>query len=337
MGGKGDLMETALVTGGAGFIGSHVVDVLIGRGYRTIVVDNLFSGKKENVNSQAEFHYLDICSPELKEIFTREKISWVFHLAAQIDVSRSVIEPQWDAKVNILGLINVLENCRVFNVRGIVFASSVAIYGESHSLPVRETTPKGPFSPYGVSKLTSEYYLYYYHRIHGLPYVALRYSNVFGPRQSIQGEAGVVAKFLGKMLDGETCTIFGDGESIRDYVFVEDVARANLAAIDKIRHLPMAASIDDRAFNIATGLQTSVTELFKSLKELTGYKGEPRYAPVRKGDLNKSYQNIDHARQILGWEPSLNLAEGLKKTFNYWKIKDPAIKTSAENSLIKSP
>ncbi|HEX7475202.1 MAG TPA: NAD-dependent epimerase/dehydratase family protein, partial [Dehalococcoidales bacterium] len=240
--------------------------------------------------------------------------------AAQIDVRKSVDDPRYDAQVNIDGLLNLLENCRRHRVKGVLFASSGgAIYGETTVLPADETTPKSPLSPYAVSKLTAENYLYYYYRVHGLPYIALRYSNVYGPRQNIGGEAGVIAIFTGKMLAGKTATIFGDGEQVRDYVYVEDVARANLLALGKLENLPLADSIDDRAYNIATGTGTTVNELYARLSEITGSGGRATFAAERKGELRKIFLDIRKAGTEISWKPSVSLSEGLNKTVDYWR------------------
>ncbi len=221
-----------LVTGGAGFIGSNLVDGFLAAGHEVVVVDNLSSGKRQNLNAGARFYELDIGDPGLGEVFARERFDLVNHHAAQIDVRHSVTDPQSDARTNILGLLNIMENCRRHGVRGVVFASSGGVvYGEPSRLPATETFPKGPLSPYGVSKLASEFYLCYYAQVMGIPYVTLRYGNVYGPRQDPHGEAGVVAIFGEKLLRGETPVIYGDGEQLRDYVFVGDVVRANLLAI----------------------------------------------------------------------------------------------------------
>ncbi len=315
-------MATVLVTGGAGFIGSHIVDLLVSSGFKVVVVDNLSTGKQENVHPRAAFRCVDICSRELAKVFEEFKIDWVCHQAAQIDVRKSVTDPQFDASVNIGGLLNVLENSLRKGVKGVVFASSGgAIYGEPVSLPAGETADKGPLSPYGVSKLTSENYLYYYHRTCGLEYIALRYANVYGPRQDTNGEAGVIAIFTGKMLDGGTPSIFGDGEQTRDFVFVEDVARANLLALRKLEFVqggPQASSIDDRAFNIATGKATSVNELFAGLKSITGYRGQARYEAERKGEVRQIYLDNHKAETHLSWKPLVNITDGLKITADYW-------------------
>jgi UDP-glucose 4-epimerase len=318
-------MATVLVTGGAGFIGSHVVDALVERKFRVMVVDNLSAGKKENINSEASFHCLDIRSGKLDSLFRENQIDWVIHHAAQIDVRKSVDDPRFDAEVNIGGLLNVLENCRRHGVKGVVFASSGgAIYGEPVLLPVVETTAKGPLSPYGVSKLTAENYLFYYYRTFNLPYIALRYANVYGPRQDTGGEAGVIAIFIGRMASGRSISIFGDGEQLRDYVFVEDVARANVQALKKLESsqgVPVSASIDDRAYHIATSTGTSVNRLFTNLKEITGFKDEAQYEVERKGELRRIFLDIQKAENELTWKPAVKLSDGLKKTVAYWSGK----------------
>ncbi len=312
-------MSTVLVTGGAGFIGSHIVDALIMHGFRVIVVDNLSSGKKGNVNRKATFHCLDICNAELGDIFAEEKIDWVNHHAAQIDVRRSVVDPQQDAQVNILGLVNLLGNCLRHRVKGIIFASSGgAVYGEPSELPVAETCPKGPLSPYGVSKLSSEYYLYYFHRVHSLPYIAMRYGNVYGTRQDPHGEAGVAAIFTGKMLAGETPTIFGDGKQLRDYIFVEDVALANLQAMQRLADMPSPNSIDDNAYNIGTGVGTSVNELFACLRKIIGFSNDARHGPDRKGELRQIILDVSKAERGLSWKPSVSLFDGLKRLVDFF-------------------
>lgn len=307
-----------LVTGGAGFIGSHLVDALVARGHEVIVVDNLTSGHKENLHPAARFYLRDICSPEMEEVFKREKPELVNHHAAQIDVRRSVADPGEDARVNITGLLNLLQNCVRHKVKGVIFASSGGVvYGEPAELPVREEYPKGPLSPYGVSKLASEYYLYCFTRVHGLPYVALRYGNVYGPRQDPHGEAGVVAIFGNKMLQGETPTIYGDGEQLRDYVYVQDVVRANLLAMEKLLQDPLSSlgkGIDGAAYNIGTGKGTSVKELFRLLKKVVGYRGEAAYGPERAGELKRIYLDCGKAREELGWRAEIELEEGLKYT-----------------------
>jgi len=332
-----------LVTGGAGFIGSHIVDALVAVGHRVVVVDDLSGGKEENLNPAARFYRLDVCSPELEKVFRDEKIEFVNHHAAQIDVRRSVADPMEDARVNIQGLLNILENCRRFQVRGVVFASSGGVvYGEPQALPVAENYPKGPLSPYGVSKLSSEYYLYCFAQVAGLPYVALRYGNVYGPRQDPHGEAGVVAIFGLKMLAGETPVIYGDGEQLRDYVYVGDVVRANLLAMRRLLDgrerksaqsdpggaagagapgesapAPGVPGVDGPAYNIGTGVGTSVNELFALLSDLTGYRGEAQRGPERPGELRRIYLDCTRAFRELGWRPEVSLREGLRRTVEF--------------------
>lgn len=307
-----------LVTGGAGFIGSHVVDALLRAGHEVVVVDNLSTGKRENINPAARFYEMDICSPALAAVFRKESIEVVNHHAAQIDVRRSVAAPEEDARINIQGLLNLVENCLRYGVKGVVFASSGGVvYGEPAELPVTESFPKGPLSPYGVSKLTSEYYLYCFARTHALPYVALRYANVYGPRQDPHGEAGVVAIFGQKMLRGETPTIYGDGEQLRDYVYVDDVVQANLLALEHLAHSVSPHAIghlDALAYNIGTGRGTSVNELFGLLGTITGYSGKATYGAERPGELKKIYLDASKAARELGWKPQVGLEEGLRRT-----------------------
>ncbi len=313
-------MSTVLVTGGAGFIGSHLVDAFLSEGHRVVVVDDLSSGRRENLNPKARFFQLDLCDPTLKEIFAQEKIDWINHHAAQIDVRQSVANPQEDARINLLGLLHLLENALRHSVKGVIFASSGGVvYGEPAFLPVREDFPKGPLSPYGVSKLSAEYYLYYYYRVHGLPYIALRYGNVYGPRQDPHGEAGVAAIFTSLMLRGETPTIFGDGHQIRDFVYVEDVARANLLALERLQEISPPASLDEHAYNVGSGASTSINELFDRLKALTGFRGEPIYGPERPGELKRIYLDVSKAAHELGWQPTTTLQEGLQRTVAYFQ------------------
>ncbi|HQC88733.1 MAG TPA: NAD-dependent epimerase/dehydratase family protein, partial [Acetomicrobium sp.] len=311
-------MFTVLVTGGAGFIGSHVVDTFIEEGHKVVVVDNLTQGKLENINSKALFYNLDICDAALEHVFEKERPDYICHHAAQIDVRKSVADPLYDAKINILGLLNILSSSIKIGVKGVVFASSGGVvYGEPDVLPVPEDHPKGPLSPYGVSKLSSEYYLYYYNSVFGLPYIALRYANVYGPRQDPMGEAGVVAIFTNKMLRGEEPTIYGDGNQVRDYVFVGDVARANLLSLQHLDKMDFPSSIDDHAFNIGTSAGTSVNELYALLSEIIGFTKMANREEPRKGELYKIYLDIRKAREDLGFNPSVSLRDGLKATISY--------------------
>jgi UDP-glucose 4-epimerase len=302
-----------LVTGGAGFIGSHVVDKLIENGYGVIVVDNLSSGKVENLNRNALFYEQSIEDEEMMErIFSLHRPEYVFHLAAQASVAISVREPVRDAETNIIGSLVLLEKSIKYGVKKFIFSSTGgAIYGENVKVfPTPETETPHPISPYGIAKYSTEMYLEFFAREYGLKYTVLRYANVYGPRQDPYGEAGVVAIFTERMLRGEEVHIFGDGEYVRDYVYVDDVVRANLLAMEKG---------DNEVFNIGTGRGTTVNQLFKLLKEITGYDKEPVYKPPRKGDVRKSILDYTKAKEKLGWEPKVSLEEGLKLTVEYFR------------------
>jgi len=300
-----------LVTGGAGFIGSNVVDAYIEKGYEVIVVDDLSSGKKENLNKKAKFYNLDICDKALEEVFNKEGIDIVNHHAAQVDVRKSIADPAFDARINIEGSLNILENCRKYKIKKIIFASSGGvIYGECGNLPPNEDSPISPLSPYGVSKYAMECYLSTYEKIYGLKYTALRYGNVYGPRQDPYGEAGVVAIFSGKMLNNEEVNIFGDGEQVRDYVYVRDVVKANILCLE---------NGDNEIFNIGTGESTLVNQLFSEMKELTQYSKEAVYKPSRAGELMRSSLDVKKAEQKLGWKAGVGIREGLKKTIDFFK------------------
>ncbi|MBI3805097.1 MAG: GDP-mannose 4,6-dehydratase [Nitrospirae bacterium] len=300
-----------LVTGGAGFIGSHLVDRLIQDGHQVVIVDNLSTGKKKNINKEAVFYKADICSSRLERIFQKEKPEVVSHHAAQMDVRRSVSDPSFDAQTNIIGLLNLLECAVKHGTRRIIFASSGgAIYGEQEIFPAPENHPTRPLSPYGVSKLSSEHYLYYYQKVCGLDYTALRYSNVYGPRQDPFGEAGVVAIFAQKMLRGEQPVINGNGMQTRDYVFVEDVVEANMAVFH--------SQIND-AFNVATGKETSVNQLFRFLLDVTGSDAKEIHGPEKKGEQIRSCLDAQKLHKTLEWEPRVALPEGLMKTVEYFK------------------
>jgi UDP-glucose 4-epimerase len=307
-------MARVLVTGGAGFIGSHIADGYIGRGDEVWIVDDLSRGKRGNLPPAARFIELSIADAGLDAVF-REAGGFdvVNHHAAQIDVRVSVDDPRHDAAINVDGLLNVLQCAHRHGTGRIIFVSSGGVvYGEPDERPTPETAPKAPLSPYGVSKLSAEYYLYYYHRIHGLEYVAVRYSNVYGPRQDPHGEAGVVAIFSTRLLTEQPITIFGDGEQTRDYVFVGDVVAANLLLTDA--ELPPARSIDDRGFNVGTARETSVNELAASLMKVSDRSVPVQHAPERKGELRHSCLAIRHADR-LGWAPRVTLDEGLRQTY----------------------
>lgn len=290
-----------LVTGGAGFIGSHIVDRYVELGHNVIIVDNLSTGNKEFINPKARFYKLDITSPRLKDVFIKEKPDIVNHHAAQIDIRKSVEEPVFDAKVNILGSLNVIKNCLDFGVKKIIFASSGgAVYGEPEYLPVPETHKTQPISPYGIAKLAIENYLC----VMGLDYTILRYANVYGPRQNPLGEAGVCAIFWGRMKRNQPCILYGFGEPIRDYVYVGDIVDANVLAL---------TNGSGGIYNLGTGIGTSVKEIFGILKELTGYRLEPEYRPLRTGELHRIYLDCTKANRELGWSPKISLREGLRR------------------------
>jgi UDP-glucose 4-epimerase len=302
-----------LITGGAGFIGSHTVDALVAaKSHNLAVLDDLSSGKRERLDPSVRLHHADIRNAdEVRLIIDRERPEVLMHLAAQMDVRKSVAEPTFDAEVNIGGFLNLLEAGRQKGLKRVIFASTGgAIYGEQEQFPCNELHPCHPLSPYGISKLATEAYLFFYKMQYGIDYVALRYGNVYGPRQDPHGEAGVVAIFCGHILARRPCTIYGDGEQTRDYVYVGDVARANLAA------LSTAAS---GAFNIGTGLETSVNQLFRVLARIAGINEPPTFAPMRPGEQRRSVISPARAASELGWQPKVTLEEGLKRTFDSFK------------------
>ena len=305
----------ALVTGGAGFIGSHVADLFIHEGYDVEIIDDLSSGNRANLPGNAKFHEVSIASSDAARIVREGAFDAVVHLAAQIDVRKSVADPIFDATTNIVGTLNILEAIRASGRRTrIAFTSTGgAIYGDFNTPPNVETFVKDPESPYAISKLSAEYYLAYYGRVHGIEHVALRFGNVYGPRQDPHGEAGVVAIFCSRILEGKPLTIFGDGLQTRDYVYVGDVARAVFLGVTG--KLPQAERVDARAFNVGTGIGTSVVELARLLQEAAGSNADIVFAPKRPGEQQESFLDASKARALLGWEPNVTLAEGLAKTF----------------------
>ena len=299
-----------LLTGGAGFIGSHVAEALLERGHEVAVVDDLSSGKRANVPEEAVFYEADVRTG-CGEVFAAFRPEALSHQAAQMDVRRSVREPDFDADVNVIGTVRLLQNCLEHDVSRVVFASTGgAIYGEQHEFPAPENHPQYPVSPYGVSKLAGERYLHYYHAQHGLPYRALRYANVYGPRQDPHGEAGVVAIFCGNLAAGRPSTIFGTGEQTRDYVHVGDVARANVIALE--------GEAPPGAYNVGTGVETNVNELYDLLQQASGKDLPPEYAPARPGEQSRSSVDPKKAARELGWHPEVKLAAGLEETFRYF-------------------
>ncbi len=305
-------MSKVAVTGGAGFIGSHIVDLLIEKNYDVVVIDDLSTGKRENINDSAKFYETNICDPYLREILGKEGPDYVIHQAAQVSVRDSLSDPRFDAHTNILGSLSLLESCRDLCIEKIIYASSGgAIYGEPQYLPVDEKHPVMPLSPYGVSKYTVENYLYTYEKNFDLDYVSLRYSNVYGPRQDPFGEAGVIAIFINRFLNNQNPIINGDGGQTRDFVFVEDIAKANLLALEK--------DTDSRVFNIGMGIETSVGELYNRLKKILDSKLFPIYGDPIRGEVRKICLDSSLARKELGWTPENTLNDGLEKTIEWFK------------------
>lgn len=305
-----------LVTGGAGFIGSHVVDAIVAAGgHQVAVLDDLSSGKREQVNPAAVFYHADIRNgEEVRMAMDREKPEVMVHLAAQMDVRKSVADPVYDAEVNISGFLNLMEAGRRHGLKRVVFSSTGgAIYGEQRIFPCDEEHPTRPVSPYGVAKLATEAYLFFYQLQYGIEYAAMRYANVYGPRQDPHGEAGVVAIFCGRLLEGRPCSIFGDGEQTRDYVYVGDVVRATVAAI---------ASKASGAINVGTGIETSVNQLYRALAAAAGVNRPPEYAAARAGEQSRSVISPARAGRELGWKPEVALEEGLRRTFEYFRGRD---------------
>ncbi|AEI66995.1 NAD-dependent epimerase/dehydratase family protein [Corallococcus macrosporus] len=302
-----------LVTGGAGFIGSHVCDEFLRGGHEVIALDDLSGGKRENLDPRVRLAVHDIRSREASELIKSEKPDVLCHLAAQMDVRRSVDDPSFDADVNIRGMLNLLEAARVSGVKKVIFSSTGgAIYGEQDVFPAPESHPTRPISPYGVSKASGELYLGYYRAQYGLPYVALRYANVYGPRQNPHGEAGVVAIFSQRLIAGQGCTIFGEGKQTRDFVFGPDVARANRLAFEKDYV---------GAINIGTGVETDINRLYALLAEAAGSSVPVTHAPGKPGEQLRSCVDNALARKVLGWEPGVDVREGLRRTIEYFRQK----------------
>jgi UDP-glucose 4-epimerase len=304
---------SVLITGGAGFIGSHVVDAIIEKGLKAVIIDDFSTGKERNINREATFYRLDIQDPKLDSVFKDERPEYVYHLAAQVDVRRSITDPILDARINVLGTINLLLNCVRHDVKKVVFASSGgAIYGEQEFFPAPETHSLKPVSPYGVAKLAAENYLHYFRNEFGLDFISLRYSNVYGPRQDPCGEAGVIAVFVQKMLQGEIPVINGDGEQTRDFIYVGDVVEANVLALSN--------NSEDKTFNIGTGIETSVNDVFHRLRELINPSLVEKHGAPLKGEQRRSVIECSKAREHLCWEPRTLLKDGLRRTCEYFKV-----------------
>ena len=302
-----------LVTGGAGFIGSHIVDALLAAGHDVAVVDDLSRGRRTQVADAARLHVVDVRTPQLHDVLRDERPEVVFHQAAQIDVRRSVSEPLLDTEINVLGMVNLLQACVSSGVRRVVFASSGgAIYGDTEQIPTPEDHPAQPASLYGAAKLCAEAYGGVYAQLYGLEFVSLRYANVYGPRQDPHGEAGVVAIFARKLLGDEVPVINGDGTQSRDYVHVGDVVRANLLAAAADRS-------DLGAYNIGTGRETDVNQLFASLREACGVATEAMHGPGKPGEQRRSCLDASRAQRMLGWVPQVSLEDGLGGTVEFFR------------------
>lgn len=298
-----------LVTGGAGFIGSHIVDAYIRTGHEVTVVDDLSTGNRDNLNPAARFVELDIAGPALEQVFQSAKFEVVNHHAAQINVRRSLEDPVFDARVNVIGSLNVINLACRSGVKRVIFSSSGgAVYGEPDTFPITEEFPTQPLSPYGVAKLTTEHYLSVYRNLYGLDYVVFRYSNVYGPRQISKSEAGVISIFINQILNGDTCWVNGDGEQVRDYVFVADVVEANLQALD----------CPTGCINIGTGQTTSVNELIEILSGITGRSVLHQHRPAIPGEVLKNVLDASRARSLLTWEPRVSIQKGIRQTFDYF-------------------
>ncbi len=305
-----------LVTGGAGFIGSHLVDELVKEGHKVAVIDNLSTGKKENLNKKAKFYKMDICSHRVFEVFKKEKPEIVFHYAAQIDVRKSMESPAEDARINILGTLNLLQNfCQKSKVKGqrpkFIFASSVGVYGEPKKLPVKETHPLNSIAPYPITKLAIEKYLNYYQG-QGLDFIVLRYANVYGPRQSGIGEGGVVAIFIRQLLDGEEPVIFGNGRQTRDFLYVEDAVSAAVKSIKA----PSGA-----IYNIGTNRELTINNFLKLLSQKLNKKAKSAFQPLRQGEIIRSRTDYSKAKKVLKWQPKYDLDKGLEETVGWFKSR----------------
>jgi len=297
-----------LVTGGAGFIGSNTVDVLLEKGAKVIIIDNLVTGKKENLNPEAKFYNLNIANPQIEKVFQEEKPEFIYHFAFNVLVPKSVENPLMDMD-SIAGAINILQNAKKYNVKKIIFASSGFLYGNTENLPADENEPIMPISPYIISKRAVENYLEFYKRAFNLSYVVLRYSAVYGPRQF----TGAMADYIRKLSVDKQAEMYGDGEKTRDYIYIEDVIKANLLALD------VSPDFLNPVFNIGTGIETSLNGLYKKIAEILGKKAEPIYLPDRPGEQYRYSLDYSKAKRELGWEPTISIKEGLEKRIVYYQ------------------
>ncbi len=305
-----------LVTGGAGFIGSHVTDALVAKGHDVHILDDMSGGRRENLNSGATLHELDIRTSAAADLVQDHGFEAMFHLAAQMDVRKSVADPRFDADVNIGGILNLMEAGRKSGLKKVVFSSTGgAIYGEPEFAPQDEQHPLRPISPYGITKLTTEKYLYFYQNAYAIDYVALRYGNVFGPRQNPHGDAGVVAIFIQRLMNGKTPVIYGDGKQTRDYVYVADVVQANLAGLDYD---------GSGVFNVGTSVETNVNQLYSIIRDEVAPDVESNYAPPRTGEQQRSVLDYRHSQRELGWKPQVAVKEGLQQTVAWFKSEAEA-------------
>jgi UDP-glucose 4-epimerase len=299
-----------LVTGGAGFIASHIVDRLVEEGFDVVIIDNLSTGRREYLNSDAKFYELDINDSRVEEIIKEEEIEYVIHHAAQIDIQKSIQKPDFDAENNILGTIKLLEACRKGSVKKIIYASSAAVYGTPDYLGIDEEHPVAPISFYGISKHTPEHYIRTYQNLYDLDYTILRYANVYGIRQAPKGEGGVISIFIDQMLNNKRPTIFGDGTQTRDFIYVADIAKANLAALE---------GADNKVINISCNTQTSINSLVEMMNQVLNTKLEPIYEAERPGDIKDSYLDNNKALKLINWQPEYDLMAGLEETITYYQ------------------
>lgn len=299
-----------LITGGAGFVGSHLADACLQRGYGTYVLDNLSTGRKENLSPGVELIIADLARDDLDDIVSKVKPEYIFHLAAQSSVPVSIRDPFLDAEVNIMGTIKLLEAARKNGVKKIIYASSAAVYGNPCYLPINETHQRVPLSFYGISKYVPEYYMKVYMDLYDLSFTALRYANIYGPRQIPHGEGGVIAIFVDRILKGEEIVIHGDGKQTRDFIYVTDIALANLAAMEHG---------DGGIYNIGTGVPTTINQLVSTLEEIVDAPIVKRYGPAREGDIRDSYFDSTPAINELNWKPQISLSEGLMKTIQFYR------------------